>query len=158
MKRTVTVFFEAEHEVHAKKKFQDDGHFVPAMRKRDANGQPTMKERPWKSREVHALNLFAFTMENGQRVKQEQVARSVADSLTEASTLLSEQITNTFWAMYNALKIAGQSQDAYRALMRERDALLAYACEKHEAKQPGEVLMIVSNTKLPTGGSNAPKD
>lgn len=117
-KTRIPVQFEVEYEISPLKKFQADGHFVPAMRARDAEENLTMQPRPWKGAHLHALNLF-----NAAGV---QVCRSVADSREECERLLSAQIREQFFSTTRALEIVAFNADQARRVKDERDRLVAY--------------------------------
>lgn len=121
LKKTTTripVQFEVEYEISLKKKFQQEGHFVPAMRARDAKGMLTMQPRPWKGVHVHALNVFDA---NGV-----QRCRSVADSREECEKLLASQIREQFFSNFRTLDIVSFDADQARKVKDERDRLVSY--------------------------------
>ncbi len=117
-KTRIPVQFEVEYEISPLKKFQADGHFVPAMRARDAKGMQTMQPRHWKGAHVHALNVFD--------AQGTQVCRSVADSREEAERLLSAQVREQFFSSLRTIEIVHFNADQARRVKDERDRLVAY--------------------------------
>jgi len=135
-KRTtsVPVNFEVEYEIHELKKFQDEGHFVPAIRQRDAKGNETMQPRPWKGKHVHALTLFG---PGGN-----QILRALSDSRQEADRLLQSQIIANFWGAQKSLEIAEFNADQARKTKDERDRLVAWMVRNAKPEDLAQVLGI----------------
>ena len=135
-KRTteVPVKFEVQYEVHDKKKFQAEGHFVPAVRERDAHGEPTMQPRKWKGTQVHALTLSG---PNGC-----QTLRALSDSREESERILGEQIRRNFWGTQKAIQIVEFNAEQARRVKDERDRLVAYMLSKGLLTELSEALGI----------------
>ena len=113
----IPVYFECEYEIHPLKKFQAEGHFVPALRERDALGQSTMQPRKWKGNHVHALTLFD---------SEKQIIRALSDSREDAERILGEQLRQAFYGAQRALAIVGFNSDQARLVKDERDRLVSY--------------------------------
>jgi hypothetical protein len=136
-KTEVLVRFEVEHKVHPLKKFQAEGHFVPAIRERDADGNETPQPRKWKGAQVHALSLIDPETGEPARVvdpntgKDQALARALSDSRQDAEKILGGQIRNQFWASRRALAIMGFNSDQARRVKDERDRMAAWMLEHH---------------------------
>lgn len=122
-KTEIPVKFEVEYEIHELKKFQAEGHFVPALRELDANGNPTMLPRTWKGKHLHTLTLFA--------AGGKQTLRALSDSREDAEKILGAQIRSAFWNAQAALDIVGFNADQARKSKDERDRLAAWMLEHH---------------------------
>lgn len=130
----IPVLFECKYEIHPLKKFQDEGHFVPAIRERDANGNETRQPRKWKGSQVHALTLFDS--------EGAQVLRALSDSREDAGRILGDQIRMNFWGLIRALKIAGLNTDQARKVKDERDRLTAWMLQHAPPAEFAKVLGI----------------
>ncbi len=89
--------FECSYEIHTLKTFQNEGHFVPALRERNALGEATMQPRKWKGNQVHALTLC-----DGAGV---QLLRALSDSREDAERLLGDQLRQSFYGAQRSLAI-----------------------------------------------------
>lgn len=125
-KTQVPVKFEVEYEIHERKKFQAAGHFVPAVRERDAQGNQTSQPRRWKGAHVHALTVFAPT--------GEQLLRALSDSRADAELQLGDLIRASFWGSMKALDIAGLNVEQARKSKDERDRLAAWMLQHAPAE------------------------
>ena len=122
-KTEVPVKFEVEYEVHELRKFQAEGHFVPALRELDAEGAPTMLPRPWQGNHVHALTLSA--------AGGKQTLRVLSDSREDAERMLGAQIRSNFWNSQAALDIVQFNTDQARRSKDERDRLAGWMLQYH---------------------------
>ncbi len=127
-KRTtrVPVHFECSYEIHPLKTFQAEGHFVPALRERNALGEATMQPRKWKGNQVHALTLC-----DGAGM---QLLRALSDSREDAERLLGDQLRQSFYGAQRSLAIVGFNADQARKTKDERDRLAAWMLEHHPAE------------------------
>lgn len=128
----IPVKFPVLYEVHPLKEFQAEGHFVPAIRERDAQGNPTMQPRKWKGTQVHALSLIdpetgtPARITDPQTGKDQAVARALSDSREDAERILSDQIRNAVLAASRSTAIANFAMEQARRVKDERDRLVNY--------------------------------
>ena len=107
---------EATYEIHNRMKFQEAGHFVPAMQ--DEN----CRRREWQGEEVHIL-----TLEHDGR----QILRCYGDSADTALNRMEDQIRETFFAMWKAQQIQSNNGAALMQAQTERNILADFIRAKH---------------------------
>jgi hypothetical protein len=137
-KSQISVDFEVEYQVDPRDKFQREGHFVPALRERDAEGNSTPQPRTW-GPEVHALTLLTpggdvARVKDSATGKEQSLSRALSDSLEDAERILAEQIRDQFWAAQRALAIVGFNANQARKVKDERDRMAAWMLEHHPAE------------------------
>jgi len=119
--RLLKIPFKVQYEIHDRKKFQTEGHTIPALREEDAEGNPTRKERPWGD-EVHALTLIGPDGEPA-KLEGQSVCRVLSDSLADAERMFKRVLVRTFWSNLQALRnISFQAQQLEQSV-RERTNL-----------------------------------
>ncbi len=134
MPKGIPVYFEVEHEVHDKKQFQEEGHFVPALRELDAEGNFTRAPREWKGGNVHALTLKS--PDGTQRL------RALSDSHADAARMLGNQIRETLEALYRERELVSFNADQARKTKDERDRLVQLLLSRGMQKELSETLGI----------------
>jgi len=127
----IPVAFPALYEAHPIKEFQAEGHFVPAIRERDAEGNSTMKPRKWKGATVHCLTLLDASARDPHKTKSQSTARALSDSRDDAEKIFSEQIRNGFYAQLRALEQVEFQADQARRVKDERDRMAAWMAHHH---------------------------
>lgn len=123
-KTKIPVQFEVEYEIHPLKQFQADGHFVPAIRERDAQGNETRQPRKWKGSQVHALTMFCPST-------GKQILRALSDSREDAERILAASVEGMFWGVQSALANRTFNADQARRVKDERDRMAAWMLEHH---------------------------
>lgn len=125
------VTFAVLYEVNGVKEFQAEGHFVPALRSRDAEGKQTMQPRKWKGANVHALTLLdasgqVLRTKNPTTGELQSTARALSDSREEAELIIADQIREGFYGQTRALAIIEFSAEQARRVKDERDRLVGW--------------------------------
>lgn len=144
----IPVYFDVLHEVHDRRQFQSEGHFVPGLRERDAEGNLTLLPRKWEGSKVHALTLMTeggkqvFRIVNPYTNEPQSAFRALSDSREDAEILLRDQIRQGFWAAQSALQIASFNADQARRTKDERDRLVAGLLQRGMGKDLSEILGI----------------
>ncbi len=140
-KTRAVVSFDVLYEVHQLKKFQAEHHFVPAIRERDAEGNPTMKPRKWRGGSVHALTLLDGAGQEPHKTKSQSTARALSDSREDAEKIFAEQIRLGFYAQLRALEQVEFQADQARRTKDERDRMAAWMAQ-HHPKELADILGI----------------
>lgn len=137
--RILKIPFKVKYEIHDRKKFQSEGHFVPALREEDAEGNPTRKPREWSGNEVHCLTLVNADGEPA-KFEGQSVCRVLSDSLADAERLFRRTFEETFWSNLKALEnISFQGQQLVKSC-KERTDLMNWMLSNGHRKEAEEIL------------------
>lgn len=147
--RTFSVPFEVLHETHDKETFQREGHWVPALRERDANGLLTPKEREWKGATVHAMTLLGsdgkpVMFADPSTSKNDSMCRVVSDSLEDAERLMEDCIRDAFFANKRSLEVLGDTFQQLRKASEERTNLMNWMLSNGHRDDVANVLGIAT--------------
>ncbi len=140
-----TVPFPVLYETHDLKTFQAEGHFVPAIRLRDAEGNATRLPRAWKGAVVHALTLLDPITQTPHRTQGQSTARALSDSREDAERIFADQIREGFYGTLRALDVTAFNADQARRVKDERDRLVAWMVRNQEPRVLAEVLGIAES-------------
>jgi len=112
----VSIPFMAQSEVHDRKQFQAEGHWVSGLT--DDKGF----RRPWQGDKVYILTL---------RRQGEIVARAQGDSAEDVKRRMSQNLEGLFWAMWTAQQLQVGDQGAFQALKDKVDRLATFIQDQY---------------------------
>lgn len=142
----ITTEWKCLYEVHNRLEFQSDGHSIPALRYKDAEGNPTNRERKW-GNEVHALTLLGpdgnpVTVRDVNTGKEYSLCRALSDTLVDADRMMSELIASTFFAQKKALDVVAFTAEQLRKCSDERTQLMNWMLSHGKAEDLEQAIGI----------------
>ena len=126
VKMDIGVPFPFIYETHDSKKFQADGHMLPALRHRDPDGNPV--QGPQGNREwgpvVHILKM------PHPQDPSETIIQKLSDSLDEVRLMVMEELPRCLVALWTAQFCRESEAGSFERLNRERNNLRDYVVAK----------------------------